>query len=269
MRIDPDISSALRLMVRARFVTISVVVLILTLAFALLSAMFSGRQPATVALDVGLSIIRICLPFIGMLFVLELISREFDRRFFLTSLTYPRPRSRLLLGRLIALGGMLTVLLALLAVVLAGLVVFVGNGYEQATPVSLRLPYLITILFILVDVFVVLSLSALLAVVASTPSFVLVGTIGFALISRSFSTVVELLQRESWLVEKSEGYRSSIELLRLFVPDLAALDVRMIALYGRLELLPQNWLVHVGSAIAYGIALIGVAVWALNHKRFT
>lgn len=263
-----DFSVGIRLTLRARFLSISLWLLTAVLVAAFMAAQFSGRQPATLALDVGLSLIRITLPIFGVLMLHELISREFERKLFLTTLTYPRPRHAFLLGRLAALGLLLAALLAVLAAALAALTHWIGQGYAQSTPVSLGLPYLVTIGFILLDLWVILALGALLAVVASTPSFVLIGTLGFMLVARSFSTIVALLQRESWLVDDAEAYGGSLGLLGYALPDLAALDVRMIALYGQMELLPAQWPWHVASALAYCTALTAVAVWALTRKRF-
>ncbi|MBB1520247.1 hypothetical protein H3H45_13420 [Pseudomonas sp. SR9] len=233
-----------------------------------MSGQFSGRQPATVALDVGLSLIRIVLPVLGVLMLQELFSREFERRYFLASLAYPRPRYHFLLGRLAALVGLLAILLVVLAAALAAIVVWVGQGYGQATPVSLGLPYWFTIAFILLDLFVLLALGTLLAVVASTPSFVIVGTLGFMLIARSFSAIIALLWQDGWLVSNAETYSNSLGLLSYLLPDLGALDVRMIALYGQMGLLPGDWPWLIVSSLAYAGGFLALAVWALNRKRF-
>lgn len=263
-----DFTSAVRLMMRARFASISLWLLVAVLVTAALGAQFSGRQPATVALDLGLSVIRIVVPVFGVLMLQELISREFERKLFLSTLTYPRPRHHFLLGRIAALAALMAIVLCVLAAGLAGITAWVGQAYAQATPVALGLPYSITIGFIILDVWVILALGTLLAVVASTPSFVLIGALGFMLVARSFSTIVALLQRESWLVDNAETYSGSLNLLSYVLPDLAALDVRMIALYGQMDLLPAQWAWHVGSAFAYCATLIALAAWALARKRF-
>nr|WP_256206561.1 ABC transporter permease subunit [Pseudomonas sp. BAY1663] len=106
----------------------------------LLSAQFSGRQPATVALDIGLSVIRLLLPLVLILMVQELVSREFDRRYFLNTLTYPCPRHSLLLGRFIAIATLILGLLLLLAGALAVLVWLI----DQATHKAHRSHWIIT-----------------------------------------------------------------------------------------------------------------------------
>lgn len=239
----------------------------LTLA-VLLSAQFSGRHPATVALDVGLSALRVLLPLVVVLMTQELLSREFDRRYFLNTLSYPHPRHSLLLARFAAIVILTFGLLLLLAATLALLAWFIGQGYAQATPVALGQHYLVTIAFIGVDLLLLAAVASLLAVVASTPSFVLIGTFGFMLVARSFGAIVELLTRNTAVVTDAESYRSGIGLLGYLLPDLGALDVRMIALYGRMELLPTDWPWLLLSCLTYTVGLLGLAVWALHQKRF-
>jgi ABC-type transport system involved in multi-copper enzyme maturation permease subunit len=268
MLIVPNISAGLRLGLRARFTSISLWMLAIMLTAAWLASYFSGRQPATVALDVGLSVMRLLLPLVLVLMTQELLSREFDRRYFLNSLTYPRPRHRLLLGRFLAVAALTLGLLLVLALVLALLVGLVGQGYVQGTPVALDHHYLVTIGFIGVDLLLLTALACLLAVVASTPSFVLIGTFGFMLVARSFAAIIELLNRDASVVGDTESYRAGVGLLGYLLPDLGALDVRMVALYGSMDFLPTDWPWLLLSSLAYIVALLALAVWALQRKRF-
>lgn len=269
MALFSDILTGLLLARRARYISTGLWLLLATLGLALMAAQFSGRQPATVALDVGLSAMRLLLPLLIILLVQELLSREFDRRYFLTSLTYPRPRHRLLLGRLAAVMLLIYALQLIIALALAATVYHVGQGYEQATPVDLGTGYWITQAFIAVDLFVLMALASLLATVASTPSFVLIGTLGFMLIARSYSSVIALLEHERFLVKNTEFYQQSLGVLDYLLPDLAALDVRMISLYHKLELLPADWLSSLIASLAYALVLITVALFSLQRKRFS
>ncbi|WP_324731763.1 ABC transporter permease [Pseudomonas paeninsulae] len=268
MLYSPDFLTGLRLALRARYLWLASCSLLVLALAALLAAQFSGRQPATVALDVGLSVMRLLLPLVLVLMTQELLSREFDRRYFLNTLTYPRPRHSLLLGRFLAVAALTLGLLLLLALLLALLVWLVGQGYAQGTPVALDHHYLVTIGFIGVDLLLLSALACLLAVVASTPSFVLIGTFGFMLVARSFAAIIELLSRDASVVGDAESYRTGVGLLGYLLPDLGALDVRMVALYGKMEFLPADWPWLLLSSLAYIIALLALAVWALQRKRF-
>lgn len=219
-------------------------------------------------MDLGVSVIRLLLPLVLILMTQELLSREFDRRYFLNTLSYPHPRYRLLLGRFAAVTMLTLGLLVVLSGALALLVWLIGKGYSQSTPVALGLHYVVTIVFIGVDLLVLTAVATLLAVVASTPSFVLVGTFGFMLVARSFGAIVELLTRNATVVSDGETYRSGIGALSYLLPDLGALDVRMVTLYGRMDLLPADWPWLVLSSLAYTAGLLALAVWALQRKRF-
>ncbi len=211
---------------------------------------------------------RLVLPFVLILTTQELLSREFDRRYFLSTFSYPHARYKLLLGRFATVSILALGLLLLLAAALALLVWLIGQDHRQATPVSLGCHYLVTIAFIGIDLLLLAAVASLLAVVAATPSFVLIGTFGFMLVARSFGAIVELLTRNTAVVTDAESYRSGIGLLGYLLPDLGALDVRMIALYGRMELLPADWPWLLLSCLTYTVGLLSLAVWALQRKRF-
>ncbi len=263
-----ELSTSLRLSLRAAFLSFSVWLALTLMASSVLAAGFSGRQPTTVALDTGLSVLRLALPLLAVLLLQELLSREFDRKLYLSSLTYPRPRHHFLLGRVAAVAVLLLGLLAALAALLAGLTSWIGHDYAQATPPDLGLPYLVTIAFIALDLLVVLAIGTLIAVATTTPSFVLIGTLGFMLVARSYSAIVALLTRDTTLVSNADSYQSSLSLLGYLLPDLGALDVRMISLYGQWQFLPEDWALRVMSTLAYAVALLALAVWTLNRKKF-
>lgn len=264
-----DFLIALRLALRARFLSFTFWTVVGLFTIVFLGAQFSGRQPGTVGLDVGLSTIRLALPVLTVLLLQEVLSREFDRKLFLTSLTYPRPRYGFLLGRVTAIGVLVLGLLASLAILLAVATDWIGQGVSQSRLPALGLPYLVTIVFVALDLLVVLAIGTLLSVLATTPSFVLIGTLGFMLVARSFSAIVALLTRDSTLVGHTEAYQSSLSIIGYLLPDLAALDVRMIALYGEWSFLPSDWALRVVATLAYTAALFAMAVWALNRKRFS
>lgn len=268
MQYRRDFLTALRLALKAKFLWMAIGVVLVVALAALLSSYFGARQPATVALDVGFSTIRLLMPLLIVLLAQELFSHEFDKRYYLNSLTYPRGRHSLLLGRFVAMLAMLLVLLLVLGVLQVVLASFIGGLYPQATPVAMGQPYLVVMLFIALDLLVLAALATLLGVVASTPSFVLIGTFGFMLVARSYGAIIDLLSSGGGQVGNAEGYRASLGVLGYLLPDLGALDIRMLALYGKPEFLPADWPWLLLSSLAYAIALLALAVWALQRKRF-
>lgn len=260
--------TALQVTSKAKFPWVAAAVVFVVAVSMMLSAYFGGRQSVTVALDVGLSTIRFLVPLFIVLLVQELFSREFDKRYYLNSLTYPRGRQNLLLERFIALLVLLSVLLFALGVLQVVLVEFLRGIYPQATPVAMGRPYLVVMVFIALDLLVLTALATFLAVVASTPSFVLIGTFGFMLVARSYGAIIELLGQNAGLVDSAEGYQAGLGVLGYLLPDLGALDLRMLALYGKPEFLPGDWVWLLLSSLGYAVGLLALAVWALQRKRF-
>lgn len=258
----------LKLAWKGRFWLVSVWLLLALCGVVLTAAQFSGRQPATVALDVGISFIRLSLAVFVALLVQELISKEFDRRYYLYSLSYPFSRTQFVLSRLLAallIVGFVTVCAALLLQVL---VVVIEQGYSQSRPVSLGLNYWLTVLLLLVDLSVVCVVATFLAVVAKTPGFVLIGTLGFTLVGRSYSTILSLLGGDRIVVEDPEQYQDSLSLVSLLFPDLGVLDVREIALYGEMSFLPPNLEWVLLTIVFYVVAILGLTAWVFGKRRF-
>ena len=155
-----------------------------------------------------------------------------------------------------------------IAISLAWLCSRIAMEYEQATAPDLGSYYWITLAFFAVDLFVLTTFSSCLAIVASSPSFVLIGTLGFMLISRSYSSIIALLQQNSTLVENPERYQQSLGILHYIFPDLSALDVRNTSLYNTPELLPTDWMASLTANLAYGGFMTLLALFFLNRKRF-
>lgn len=264
-----DLQTSILLAKRANYFSICLLLSFTIVALSLMAAQFSGRQPATVALDVGLSAMRLLVPFLIIQLSQELVSREFDRRYYLNTLAYPRPRYQMLLARFAATLTLTYMVMIFMSILLAWISAMVAEGYEQLTPVDLGLPYWITIAFISVDFFVLIAMSTLLATVASTPSFVLIGTLGFMIVTRSYSNVINLLENNRFLLENTELYQNSLNTLHYLLPDLGALDVRMISLYGKVELLPSEWTAILASNIFYGLALIAITLFIFQRKQFS
>jgi ABC-type transport system involved in multi-copper enzyme maturation permease subunit len=263
-----DFRLAILLMFRSRLLPVVAVIGALLAATAWLAAQFSPRQPSTVALDVGISFIRLVVPVLGLLQVQELLAREVDRRLILTSLTYPRSRTLFVLARSCAVALVALGLLVFLSAILAGVVTLARTDHGQATPVALGLPYLLNNVLLWLDVVVVLAFGVALATVATTPHLVLLGGVGFMIIGRSASTIVMLLEQEKNLVRGADWYHQGLQWVQWIVPDLAALDVRSVALYGRTELLspPVGGLLLM--AAGYAALLLTLACLRFERRQF-
>lgn len=266
-----DFFSSLRIALHSRIIATGFWLVVLLVAAVSMAAQFSARQPNTVALDIGITVIRLTLPLLAILLTQELVSREFERKLYLTSLTYPRPRSSWLLGRVMAILVICITLMLVSGTVLVLLVQFIISDYEQSAPPSLGVPYLITLGFIAVDLLVIIAMSTLIAVGSKTPSFVLIGTIGFLLIARSYTPIIELLKSNPYTVSTFADpriYQDSIGMLAYLLPDLGRLDVRMIALYDKMAFMPSDWHLLLMATLAYTSALLALSAWILNKREF-
>lgn len=256
------------LAIRARYLLVSTILIFSLVFISLLSSAFSGRQPSTVALDVGISVIRFFLPFVAVFLSQELIVREFERRYFLGSFSYPVTRVKFLLGRISAIGVLVFLLLFVMCFFLLGLVKFVGVDYVQSTPVDLGWGYFLVVSFVALDLFVSVAVACFFGVAASTPSFVFIGTFGFVLVARSYSSIINLISRDSGVVMNSAAYGDGLVMFKYFFPDLGSLDIREVALYARMEFFPTDWLLMVLSNLAYALGIVLLAVVVVVRRRF-
>lgn len=269
--IKADFIQATSIVFHSRLYSIALWLIAALVVCVALAAQFSARQPSTVALDVGLSVIRLALPLLTVFMVQELFNREFERKLYLCSFTYPRARTYWLVGRVVAILLINIALVLVMGVLLALLTRYAVTGYEQATPISLGLPYMTTLLFIVLDLMVVIGIATLLAVSATTPSLVLIGTIGFVLIARSYTPIIELLRSNPDVISAVADphlYQDSLGLLSFLLPDLGRIDVRMIALYDQMRFLPPDWIYLLVATLAYTITLLGISIWVLNKREF-
>lgn len=269
--IKADFFIGLKIAAHSRLTSVVLWLLVALIVCVLLAMQFSARQPATIALDLGISIIRLSLPLLSVLLIQELIGKEFERKLYLNSFTYPRPRGYWLIGRILAILLINIGLLLTMGILLALLTLYASSTYTQATPISLGIPYFLTLLFNIADSLVVLAIGSLLAVTATTQSFILIGTIGFLLIARSYTPIIELLRNNPYVVSNFSDpriYQDSLGLLSFALPDLGRLDVRMIALYDKLVFLPQDWPLLLGATIFYACALLALSVWVINKREF-
>lgn len=252
----------------ARFWLVAIWLLLALGGVVLIAAQFSGRQPSTVALDVGLSFIRLSMAVFVAFLVQELISREFDRRYYLYSLSYPFARTQFVYGRLLAAFLIVGVVLVCAAFLLQVLVALIQQGYAQSRPVNLGSNYWLTIFFLAIDLLVVCVVATFLAIIAKTPGFVLIGTLGFTLVARSFSSILALLSGDRIIVRDPDQYQESLSVIGLLFPDLGMLDVREIALYDELSFLPPDlgWILL--TIFFYIAAILALTSWFFNRRRF-
>ncbi len=263
-----DFRLAFLLLIRSRAAVVAACLGVTVASFAWLAGQFSPRQPDTVALDIGISLIRIVVPVFALLQIQDLLAREIERRLIFTSLTFPRPRWMFLIGRYLAVIAMASLFTILLLALIAAVVTWAGPEYAQGTKVNLGAPFILTGGLIWLDAAVVIAFGVALASIAATPHLVLMGGIGFMIIGRSASTIVALLEREAELVKGADYYHQGLQWTQWIIPDLAALDVRPIALYGKLELLTASPWAFFAMPVGYAVVLLVIACYRFEKRQF-
>lgn len=254
---------------RSRSFQLILVLGLLLVGGAFLAAMFSPRQPQTVALDVGLSGFRFTLVLLALFWVQELFGREIDRRTVALALAYPVPRAHYVLGRFFGIAALLGLATLMMGMLLWLAVLYASQNYPAARPVALGLPYWATLAAVCLDVLVVAAFALCLSSVSTVSMLpVALGAI-FAVVAKGLGPVVDFL-----LVRQADGdeqmlaqFGPVIRALRWILPDLSRLDWRDWPLY---QLPPADstllWSLLMGGA--YMALLLGIGVKAFEHREF-
>lgn len=246
----------------------SVVLMGLFLIFvAYLSGSFSPRHPRTVALDIGLSGVRITLVLLNIFWIQELLAKEIDRKSVWFSLTYPVSRWSYLLGRYLSVLTMSALASVIFGLALVIAVALSGGEYQQEFPVHLGLPLIATLVGQFVDVSVVAAFALLISTVSST-AVMSVGTgLAFAVAGKALGATVDYLTAGADNDQKLVAtYGPVIDGIRWVLPDLSRLDWRNWPLYGAP---PDAVIASVAMAGAYVIILLGLAAWTMQRREFS
>lgn len=244
-------------------------VVCLVMASALLAAGFSGRQPLTVALDVGLSGMRIVLLVMALFWVQELFARDIERKTLYFVLAYPMSRA----GYLLARYGAAAVLCGL-AVLLTGALLWLAvgvfdGGYTQSRPPALDLRFFLVLWGIWLDLLVVLAFAFLLSSLSTTPFLPLLLGLAFALAARGLGPTFDYL-RNSQLADplQARWFGPLLDHAHVLLPDLSRVDWRPWVLY---DLPVEGGALLLGSAmaLAYAVAALGLASLVFGRRNLT
>ena len=261
----PFLVSAWRAGLRSRSIQGVLVLGVLLVAVAWLSASFSPRAPQTVALDVGLSGLRFSLVLFALFWVQELVGREIDKRTVLFALTYPVPRGHYLLGRYLGVVGLLALAALLLGLLLWVVVSKAGGGYNQGFAVAPGRAYWATVAGLWLDAAVVAAFALLLASLLTVPMLPLALGLAFAVAGKSLGAALEYLARGD---DPSTAYlKPVVDAIAWMLPDLSRLDWRPWPMYGQA---PDDSAVVAGllMAGAYGGLMLALAVLQFNRREF-
>lgn len=263
----PFVLSAWRAGLRSRSIQAILILGVLLMGVAFLSASFSPRQPKTVALDVGLSGIRIALVLLSLFWTQELIGQEIQRRTVLFSLTYPVERGNYITGRYLGILSLLALAALLLGMLLWIVVLTTGGTYEQGFAVAPGVPYWTTVFGLWVDAAVVTAFATCIASLSTVNILPLALGLAFAVGGKSLGAVLQYMM---------QGADGDIHMMRLspvvnaiqwVLPDLSRLDWRVWPMYG---VVPDHTVMIGGGimGISYIVVMLALAVFAFSRREF-
>ncbi|MDK2123222.1 ABC transporter permease [Parachitinimonas caeni] len=244
------------------------IISLLSMGGTILAATFSGRQPSTVAMDVGLSSMRFVSVLMTLFWCQELIGKEIERKTVFFALTYPIGRSAYIIGRYLGI-----LLLTLVATMLLGVMLLITiklatpQGYQQSTPIDLtQLPLVLAFNFL--DLAVVAAFSTLIASISTTPMLPLAMGAAFSIAARSLGPTIEFLRRKGDMAADIAPIFDPILSATLWImPDLSRMDIRVAALYSQ-NLDSLSMLLSAAMCFAYIIIMMALATWQFNRREF-
>lgn len=242
---------------------------VLLVGVAFLSASFSPRQPKTVALDVGLSGMRFSLVLFALFWVQELVGREVERKTVMYALSYPVSRAAYILGRYLGILGLLALATLLLGILLWLTTLSVGGSYDLGFRLGLGFPYWITVLGIWVDAALVAAFALWIASLSTVPMLPVALGAAFAVAGKSLGAVVDYLARGADNdPEFVSRFNPLIETVQWVLPDLSRLDWRGWPMYELFPGFPAMGL-SLLMAFGYAVVLLTLAVRTFSRREFS
>lgn len=253
--------------VRSHALRLLTALTLVLLGFSFLAAAFSLRQPFVVAMDVGISGLRIGLLLMSLFWVQEVVSKDLENKTVLFAIAYPLRRADFIVGRY--LGILLLTILGVLLFALATLAVtaLASWGYDASSRPSFGASFWLVQAGVVLDLAVVLAFALLLATFAETPFLPLALGLAFAVAARGVGTVMAFMTNSDVAsLEMKEALMPVLRILHWVLPDLSRLDFRVYALYGE----PIDWPVTgyaMLMAVAWIVLALAGAAWQFSRRE--
>jgi ABC-type transport system involved in multi-copper enzyme maturation permease subunit len=236
---------------------------------ALLASSFSGRQPVTVGLDVGLSGLRMVLLLMTLVWVQLLLAQDIERKTLYFMLAYPYSRSQYLLSRFASLAILCAMATLLLGLLLWCALRLVNWEYAHDNLSQLDGRYALVMLGIWLDLLVVLAFAVLLCTLSTTPFLPLLLGLAFAFAARGLGPTFDYLRKEAYPdLSAAPWFAPVLEHAYAWLPDLSRLDWRPLALYA-LPVEPAAMGLAALMGLAYIVLLLAIAMQVFQRRDFT
>lgn len=245
-----------------------VLLAIALMGIAYFAGTLSGRHPQTVALDIGLSGMRLLVVLLLLFWTQDLLGKEIDKKTVFIALSYPVSRSAYLLGRYAGIVCMIALAICIMGGAVYGVVSISGDGYKQAFAVQFGMRYLLVLLFILFDVMAIAAFALLISSFASSALIPFVVGAAFAFAARSFGAVLAfLMDKQGEGADIAYIYVPIMQAVGFVFPDLGQLDIRDLVLYNA-PIVSSNLVWSAAHALAYSGALLVIACYLFSQREF-
>lgn len=223
------------------------------LGSTLLAGSFSGRQPLTVALDVGFSGLRIILLLMALFWVQELFTKDLERKTLYFVLAYPITRQQYLLSRFISAALLMAFAVVCVGGLLWAAIFYFGSSYQQVTPPALDGRIGLVLVGIWLDLIVVMAFAIFVSTFSTTPFLPILVGLGFAMAARGLGPTFDYLRNNPLADQQQASLLAPVlEYSHAWLPDLSRLDFRAWVLYN----LPVNY-------VDFGYATLMAVAYAL------
>lgn len=252
---------------RTNMFKILMVVAVLLVFCAWLASGMSARQPTSLMLDFGFSVLRLSLCLMALMWLQELLGKAIEKRYISQVLAYPLAKYQVLLANYIAVALLLLLSLIAVAMVLLAAAHF-GSFYEQTTPPNVGAAYVLTWALIYLDLLVVLAFALLMTAISTTPQLPLIFGLGFFVITHALGPILDYLLLADTAEELHKQTISPVlAKLRYIVPELSRLDVRELSLYN--EAIQASYIIKQAVfGICYAVFLLALAVICFQRREF-
>lgn len=231
-----------------------------------LSSSFSARQPYTLALDLGISSIRIMLIIMGIFWIQELFAKDVEQKTIVFALSYPVSRGTYIFGRFIGVCSLLFVALSIMGLILWLLIQSVFFDYKQVTPINLGIGYIVTLIYLWLSTVCIMAFSMFVASISTVPMLSFILGIGFAIGATLIGPTLD------YFVKAEPDYYQNLgpiaEKLFWLLPDLSRLDIRDWALYGQV---PDTNILIYGffMVLVYSAIMLLLANLKFSNREFS
>jgi len=246
---------------------ISIFALLLLVANQLVCSMIL-RDVGKVAIDLSLSAVSFCGLLIVFFVGINLLAKDFERKTLYMVLSRPLSRYQYICGKYLGMAMLLTFVVAILGFFSVVSILVSKALYPSYFDRFDMSGVLLAIVFILVSLLVLCSISFLFSAITSTSFIALSMTIISYLIGQSIDSVLQLLQvKDSVGITVSTGLTKLISLASYLFPDFSRFDYKLVAAHG----MPYSHMAVFWSglyALCYIMLMLVASAYFFNRREF-